>query len=110
MKLVSNKCKPDGTHDVIAQLEDVGLPTEYYRHINCDLLIPKSGVCAHCTNLRKTLLQIRRRIAEGKEPVKLIHASENVLQQTINKQRKVYKSRGRIRIDVNITLLITSLP
>jgi hypothetical protein len=96
--LLSNKCEPDGSHSVVAQLEDAGLPTECYRHINCDLLIPKSGMCIHCTNLRKILLQIRRRIAEGIETVKVMHSSENILQQAINKQRKVCKFVVRNKI------------
>jgi len=85
-QLVRNECNASNSHSPIAIMENRGRPGEIYRHVNCG---NESGICISCSNLLKTMQQIRRRHLAGTKTVKVIHASDVILAETVQLQRKV---------------------
>ncbi len=92
-QLVSNKLNADGSHEIIARLENKGRPNELYRRVDCSLFVYTGSICINCNKLLNTLGQIRGRHVTGVQAVKISHASEAMLVQTVHDQRKVLHNK-----------------
>ncbi len=106
-QLVRNECNASNSHSPIATMENRGRPDEIYRHVDCFLFGNESGICVSCSNLLKTMQQIRRRHLAGTKTVKVIHSSDVILAETVQLQRKVciymlYPSRKFTRFKISI--------
>jgi len=89
-QLVNNNVNIDNTHEPFAIMENQGKPNEIYRRINCHLLVDSGDICENCKKLKNTMTQIRKRFLAGTNFVKTDHASNELLVETIQQQRKVY--------------------
>ncbi len=87
--LVRNQKNSDDIHEPFAILENKSQHDEAYRRIDCFLLITNTNICKNCHKLKNTLMKIKNRNSTGILPVKIAHASQEVLAKNIQLQRKV---------------------
>lgn len=88
-QLVSN----DKEHIPFAFLENKNQPEEAYWHIDCKLIIKDGNICDNCQKIYKTMQQIHRRSLAGTNPVKIAHASKEILIKKIEHQKKLIKTQ-----------------
>ncbi|CAH1761767.1 4196_t:CDS:10, partial [Entrophospora sp. SA101] len=91
LQLVNNKLGPDGTHEPFTFLENKGKPNEIYRRVDCHLLVDLKGACENCKKLKNTLIKIRSRYLTGTKSVKTNHASQEILSEAVQEQRKLIR-------------------
>lgn len=89
VNLVNNQKNSNNIHEVFATLENQGQSNEAYRRIDCDLLINKINICQNCQKLKDTLTKIRNRNLAGTLSTKISHASQEILANKVQLQRKV---------------------
>jgi hypothetical protein len=70
-------------------LENQGQSNEAYRRIDCDLLINEINICQKCQKLKDTLAKIKNRNLAGTLSTKISHASQEILAEKVQLQRKV---------------------
>jgi len=87
--LVRNQKNSDNIHEPFAILENKNQPDEAYRRIDCFLLVINTNICKNCQKLKNTLIKIKNRNSMGTLPIKVTHASQEVLAKKIQFQRKV---------------------
>nr|CAG8602218.1 16006_t:CDS:2 [Entrophospora candida] len=66
-----------------------GKPNEIYHQVDCHLLVDLKGTCENCKKLKNTLIKICRRYLNGTKSVKTNHASQEILSEAVQEQRKV---------------------
>ena len=81
-------------------MENIGQLDEIYRTIDCTLVVTEKSICDNCAKLYKTIQQIQRRISAGVNPVKVTHASKEILMEKVNYQRKTVKKQNEIITDL----------
>ena len=91
-QLVNNKLGPNNSHEPFAFLENKGKPDEIYRRVDCCLLVNTNGACENCKQLKNTMIKIHNRFLAGTKSVKINHASQEILGEAIQEQRKVNSS------------------
>ncbi|GBC39887.2 hypothetical protein GLOIN_2v1773882 [Rhizophagus irregularis DAOM 181602=DAOM 197198] len=89
INLVNNQKNSNNIHKVFATLENQGQSNEAYRRIDCDLLINKINICQNCQKLKDTLTKIRNQNLAGILSTKISHASQEILANKVQLQRKV---------------------
>ncbi len=87
---MNNSVSANNTHEPFAIMENQGKPNEIYRQIDCHLLVNSIDICENCKKLKNTMTQIHKRFLAGTNFVKTDHASNELLAETIQQQRKVY--------------------
>ncbi|RHZ87681.1 hypothetical protein Glove_33g145 [Diversispora epigaea] len=91
-QLVSN----DKDHMPIALMENIGLPNELYRRIDCTLVVKENVICERCSKLKIIMKQIQQRNLLGVNSKKIIHASKEILVEKINLQQKIIKNQNKL--------------
>uniref|UniRef100_U9TUF1 Uncharacterized protein n=1 Tax=Rhizophagus irregularis (strain DAOM 181602 / DAOM 197198 / MUCL 43194) TaxID=747089 RepID=U9TUF1_RHIID len=94
--LVNNRKNSNNVHEPFAILENQGQSNEAYRRIDCDLLIKDMDICQNCQKLRNTLIKIRNRNLTGVSSIKVSHASQEVLIEKVQLQRKKIIKQNQI--------------
>ena len=84
-----NQKNSSNIHEPFAILENQGQSDQAYRRIDCNLLVTETNICSNCQKLKDTLIKIKNRNLMGVLPTKVVHASQEVLAQKIQVQRKV---------------------
>lgn len=84
-----NQKNSDNIHEPFAILENQNQYNETYRRIDCHLLVNETEICENCQKLKGTLIKIKNRNQTNILPVKVVHASQEVLAKKIQFQRKV---------------------
>ncbi|PKY34118.1 hypothetical protein RhiirB3_395319, partial [Rhizophagus irregularis] len=69
---------------------------ETYRRIDCYLLVTETNICENCQKLQDTLIKIKNRNQTNALPVKVIHASQEVLAKKIQLQRKKIANKDQV--------------
>lgn len=84
-----NQKNSDNIHEPFAILENQSQYNETYRRIDCQLLVNETNICENCQKLKDTLIKIKNRNQTNTLPVKVVHASQEVLAKKIQLQRMV---------------------
>ncbi|POG60644.1 hypothetical protein GLOIN_2v1486843, partial [Rhizophagus irregularis DAOM 181602=DAOM 197198] len=94
--LVRNQKNSDNTHEPFAILKNHNQYNQTYRRIDCYLLVTKTDICENCQKLKDTLIKIKNRNQKNALPVKVVHASQEVLAKKIQLQRKKIANKNQI--------------
>jgi hypothetical protein len=86
---VRNQKNSYNIHEPFAILENQSQHNETYRRIDCYLLVTETNICENCQKLKNTLIKIKNRNQTNTLPVKIVHASQEVLAKKIQLQKKV---------------------
>jgi hypothetical protein len=87
--LVRNQKNSNNVHEPFAILENQNQPHEAYRRIDCYLLVMETNICKNCQKLKDTLIKIKNRNLMNGLPIKVTHASQEILFEKVQLQRKV---------------------
>ena len=77
-------------------MENIGLPNEIYRRIDCTLVVKENFICENCSKLKKVLEQIQRRSLSGVTPKKIIHTSKEILIEKVILQQRIIKKQNEL--------------
>ncbi|PKC62132.1 hypothetical protein RhiirA1_465563 [Rhizophagus irregularis] len=86
--LVRNQKNSNNFHEPFAILENRSQPHEAYRRLDCYLLVAEVNICENCKKLKDTLIKIKNRNLMNDLPVKVTHASQEILSKKVQFQRK----------------------
>jgi len=86
---VRNQKNSNNIHESFVILKNQGQSDQAYRRIDCNLLVTKTNIYSNCQKLKDTLIKIKNRNLMDVLPTKVVHASQEVLAQKIQVQRKV---------------------
>ncbi|GET60257.1 hypothetical protein GLOIN_2v1773882 [Rhizophagus irregularis DAOM 181602=DAOM 197198] len=86
--LVRNQKNSNNVHEPFAILENQNQPHEAYRRLDCYLLVAEINICEKCKKLKDTLIKIKNQNLLNDLPVKVAHASQEILSKKVQFQRK----------------------
>ncbi|RHZ58755.1 hypothetical protein Glove_368g16 [Diversispora epigaea] len=92
-QLVNNKKE----HISFAFLEN---NEQFYRRVDCILVVKENNICENCFKLKRTLQQIQRRILAGINSTKITHTSKKILIEKVNQQKLIIKQQKDLIINL----------